>query len=132
MSKNIIYKHYLPKAGDQVIDLGVAYGDEAVYLKYQSPNVKYLGVEAQPVNYECVCNTFRQLGPNISASPFAVSNDKSLKFVNLFGYAGASDKHEGYIEFPPISWAKLVNRYRIDKIDLKNFSLTLTKIELFM
>jgi FkbM family methyltransferase len=123
LCENIIYKHYLPKDSDQVVDLGVGYGDEAVYLKHRCPNVKYLGVEAQPVIYECLCNTFKQLGPNFRASPFAVSDDKSLKFVSQFGYAGASDKNEGYIEIPTLSWAALVDRYGIEKIDLLKMNI---------
>ncbi|WP_455202868.1 FkbM family methyltransferase, partial [Kaarinaea lacus] len=123
LCENIIYKHYLPSDEDQVVDLGVGYGDEAIYLKHRSKNVKYLGVEAQPVIYECACNTFKQLGPNFSVSPFAVSNEKSLKFVSQFGYAGASDEDEGYIEIPTISWAELVDRYGIDKIDLLKMNI---------
>ncbi|HEY5602613.1 MAG TPA: FkbM family methyltransferase [Gammaproteobacteria bacterium] len=123
LCENIIYKHYLPKDADQVVDLGVGYGDEAVYLKNLSPQVKYLGVEAQPVIYECACNTFRQLGSHFSVSPFAVSNEKSLRFASQFGYAAVGDTDNGYIEIPTLTWPELLDRYHIAEIDLLKMNI---------
>ena len=46
---NLFFHYYLPKDDDIVVDLGAGYGDEAIYISQKSPNVSYIGVEAQPV-----------------------------------------------------------------------------------
>ena len=80
--ENLFFHYYLPKDGDQVVALGAGYGEDAIFLKQKSPDVKYLGVEAQPVIYECLANTFRELGDGFKASPYVISNEKNIKFCS--------------------------------------------------
>ena len=123
LCENIFFHYYLPKNNDQVVDLGAGYGEEAVYLSHKSPNVKYLGVEAQPVIYECISNTFRGLNSNSKISPFVISSEPDIKFVSQYSYASVGSIPEGYIEIPTISWDKFLTRYNIKNIDLLKMNI---------
>ena len=116
--ENLFFHHYLPQNGDVVVDLGAGYGDEAIYVATKSPDVKYIGVEAQPVIFECLANTFRQLGDNFIASPYAITDADSVKFVSHYSYAAVGGIPEGYIDVPTITWSDFIRRYGIDRIDL--------------
>lgn len=116
--ENIIFHHYHPTANDVVLDLGAGYGEEAIYLAAQSPDVQYIGAEPQPVIYECLSNTFRDLNKNFIAVPYAISNEKSLKFTSHFSYASVGELASGYIDIPTLSWQAFIARYGIEKIDL--------------
>ncbi|MFV2055997.1 MAG: FkbM family methyltransferase [Thiohalomonadales bacterium] len=116
--ENLFFHHYLPKGDDVVVDLGAGYGDEALYIVNKSPNVTYIGVEAQPVIFECLANTFRSLGEKIIALQYAITDAESLKFASHFSYASVGEIPEGYIEVPTIKWKNFLQRYDINKIDL--------------
>lgn len=116
--KNLFFHHYLPKDNDVVVDLGAGYGDEALYVASKSPEVTYIGVEAQPVIFECLANTFRRLGGKFVASPYAITNAESVKFVSHYSYAAVGEIPEGYIEVPTMKWGDFINKYNIDRIDL--------------
>ncbi|MCK4706211.1 MAG: FkbM family methyltransferase [Gammaproteobacteria bacterium] len=118
LCNHLFFHNYLPKNNDVVVDLGAGYGDEAIFLAGKSPDVTYIGVEAQPVIFECLANTFRQLGEKFIASPYAITDTESLKFVSHFSYAAVGGIPEGYIEVPTIKWADFLQRYKIDHIDL--------------
>lgn len=123
LCENIFFHYYLPKNNDQVVDLGAGYGEEAVYLSHKSPDVKYLGVEAQPVIYECISNTFRGLNSDSNISPFVISSEESIKFVSQYSYASVGSIPEGYIEIPTISWDDFLTRYDIKNIDLLKMNI---------
>lgn len=123
LCENIFFHYYLPKDGEQVVDLGAGYGEEAVYLSHLSPNVKYLGVEAQPVIYECISNTFRGLNSDSKISPFVISSDSDIKFVSQYSYASVGSIPEGYIEIPTIKWSDFLTRYNIKNIDLLKMNI---------
>jgi FkbM family methyltransferase len=106
-----------------VVDLGVGYGEAAVFLKSVSPDVKYLGVEAQPVIYECVSNTFRELNEDFRASPFVLSTETDIKFVSQGSYASVGAIPEGYIEIPTLSWPEFIKRYNLNRIDLLKMNI---------
>lgn len=116
--ENLFFHYYLPNDGDVVVDLGAGYGDEALYLSDKSPDVTYIGVEAQPVIFECLANTFRQAGKKFIASPYAITDAESVKFVSHFSYAAVGEIPEGYIDVPTMKWADFLKRYKIEKIDL--------------
>lgn len=116
--ENLFFHHYCPKGNDVVVDLGAGYGDEALYLARQSPDVTYIGVEAQPVIFECLANTFRQLGEKFTASPYAISETPDVRFVSHYSYAAVGGVDEGYIEVPTLSWTAFLERYKIDRVDL--------------
>lgn len=63
--EELFFHYYMPKNNDVVVDLGAGYGEEAVYIASRFPDVRYIGVEAQPVIYECLSNTFRHVGKNL-------------------------------------------------------------------
>ncbi len=116
--ENIFFHHYRPKDGDVVVDLGAGYGEEAVYLSTFSPKVNYIGVEAQPVIYECLANTYRNLGSTFTASPYVISERESIKFISQFSYSSVGEIPEGYIDVPTMPWGRFLQRYNIDRIDL--------------
>lgn len=116
--ESLFFKHYLPKDNDVVVDLGAGYGDEALYIADKSPNVTYIGVEAQPVIFECLANTFRPLGDKFIASPYVITDAEFVKFVSHFSYAAVGEIPEGYIDVPTIKWRDFLSRYKIDRIDL--------------
>ena len=116
--EKLFFYHYLPQGDDVVVDLGAGYGDEAIYVAERSPDVTYIGVEAQPVIFECLANTFRQLGDRFIASPYAITDEESVKFVSHYSYAAVGGIPEGYIDVPTISWDAFIKRYSIDRIDL--------------
>ena len=80
--------------------------------------VRYIGVEPQPVIYECLANTFRKLGDGFTASPYVVSNRDTVKFTSWFSYASVGEIPEGYIEVPTMNWESFLQYYDIDRIDL--------------
>lgn len=123
LCENIFFHHYTPQNGDQVVDFGVGYGEEAVFLKELSPNVNYLGVEGQPAIYECVSNTFRELGEAFRVSPFVISNEGDVKFASQFSYASVGVIPEGYMEIPTLTWTSFVARYNIKAIDLLKMNI---------
>lgn len=123
LCEHIIFHHYLPLNGEQVVDLGVGYGEEAVFLKSVSPRVKYLGVEAQPVIFECVSNTFRELNEHFIVSPFVISTETNIKFVSRYSYASVGSVPQGYIEIPTLSWSEFIKRYRLRRIDLLKMNI---------
>ena len=118
LCEQIFFHYYRPTNGDVVIDLGAGYGEEAVYLSTFAPGVRYIGVEPQPVVYECLANTFKDLGEGFVASPYVVTNRESVKFTSWFSYAKVGEIPEGYIEVPTMKWADFLQYYNIDKIDL--------------
>lgn len=123
LCETILFHYYTPSNNDQIVDLRVGYGDEAVYLKTISPDIHYLGTEAQPVIYECISNTFNELGDNFQASPFAITALPQLKFISQFSYAGVGKLPEGYIEIPTLTWSEFLERYNINNIDLLKMNI---------
>lgn len=123
LCENLFFHYYLPKDNEQVVDLGAGYGEEAVYLNNISPGVKYLAVEAQPVIYECLSNTFRGLNSESKVSPFVISSETDIKFVSQYSYASVGSIPEGYIEIPTISWTDFLKRYNINNIDLLKMNI---------
>ena len=123
LCENILFRYYLPEDDAQVVDLGVGYGEEAIYLKRVSPGIRYLGVEPQPVIYECVSNTFRELNPNYITSPFVITEKARVKFASRYGYASVGSTDSGYIEIPSLTWNDFLQRYRIDRIDLLKMNI---------
>lgn len=118
LCENIFFHHYKPTNDDVVVDLGAGYGEEAVYLSSFSPKVRYIGVEPQPVIYECLANTYRNVGDTFVASPYVVTDRESIKFISQFSYASVGEIPEGYIEVPTMQWDRFLQRYNIDHIDL--------------
>jgi FkbM family methyltransferase len=116
--EKIFFHYYLPRNNDVVVDLGAGYGDEALYLAQRSPRVRYIGVEPQPVIYECLANTFAELGDNFIASPYVITDRPSVRFVSQFSYASVGEIPQGYIEVPTMGWADFLQHYGIEKIDL--------------
>lgn len=123
LCETILFHYYLPADGRQVVDLGIGYGEEAIYLKSLSPGVRYLGVEPQPVIYECVSNTFKDLNPNFIVSPFVITEKTVVKFASRYGYASVGSTNSGYIEIPTLRWGEFLQRYRIDRIDLLKMNI---------
>lgn len=121
--ENLFYKHYLPASGDVVIDLGAGYGEESAYVAKKTTGVRYIGVEAQPVIYECLANTYRDLGKNFIASPYVITEADSVKFVSHYSYASVGEIPEGYIDVPTIKWQDFLLKYNIDKIDLLKMNI---------
>ncbi len=116
--ENLIYNKYMPCAGDTVIDLGAGYGEEAMFLANRVKIRKYIGVEAQPIIYECLANTFYHAGPEYIAVPYVISDQDMVKFFSQFSYASVGVVPESYIEVPTITWQEFQERYDIGDIDL--------------
>mgnify|MGYP001812903388 CR=1 FL=1 len=123
LCENILFHYYTPSNGEQIVDLGIGYGEEAIFLKSISPGTKYIGVEPQPVIYECVSNTFRELNPNYIVSPFLVTTDFEVKFASRYSYASVGMLDRGYIEIPTLSWPEFIKRYNINTIDLLTMNI---------
>jgi hypothetical protein len=70
------------------------------------------------VIYECLANTFRELGANFVASPYVITDRPSVRFVSQFSYASVGEIPEGYIEVPTMGWESFLQHYGIEKIDL--------------
>lgn len=118
LCEKIYFRHYLPVKGDVVVDFGAGYGEEAIYLAARSPGVTYIGVEPQPVIYECLANTFKETRETYIASPYVVSTKKNVKFVTQLSYASVSEWPNGYIEVPTLTWQEFVAHHNLQRIDL--------------
>lgn len=116
--QNLVFHYYRPQSGDVVVDLGAGYGEEAVFLSQYLSDFRYIGVEAQPVIYECLANTFNDAGEEFIASPFVITNKKMVKFVSQQSYAAVGKVPKAYIEVPTITWEQFIQRYNLNKIDL--------------
>ncbi len=121
--ENLVYHHYLPQPGDTVVDLGAGYGEEALYLARESSGFRYIGVEAQPVIYECLANTFHDAGELFTAVPYVITDEDMVKFVSQRSYAAVGAGPRAYIEVPTISWESFLQRYDIRKIDLMKMNI---------
>lgn len=116
---NLVYKYYEPHSGDVIVDLGAGYGEEAIYLLRDGPrDLRYIGVEAQPVIYECLANTFHAAGEGFTASPYVITDKPMVKFVSQRSYAAVGEIPKAYVEVPTISWEAFLRRYEISRIDL--------------
>lgn len=123
LCENLYFKHYLPQNTDVVVDLGAGYGEEANFLHAKSTHVNYFGVEAQPVIYECLSNTFHNMGKNFKSVPYVISKEP-VKFKSQFSYASVSGtSEESYIEIPTIKWGEFLSRYNIHHIDLLKMNI---------
>jgi len=118
LCEKVFFHYYRPSNTDVVVDLGAGYGEETAYIATDSPEVRYIGVEPQPVIYECLANTYRHLGKNFTASPYVISDRDMVKFISQFSYASVGEIPEGYIEVPTMKWETFLQRYNIDRIDL--------------
>lgn len=116
--EKLIYQHYLPQANDTVLDLGAGYGEEALYLASRSSGFRYIGVEAQPVIYECLANTFYHAGSNFTASPYVITDKPTVRFTSRQSYAAVGEVPEAYLEVPTMSWTDFLGHYEINQIDL--------------
>lgn len=128
--EQVYFHHYMPQPGDLVVDFGAGYGEEAAYLAVKSPGIRYLGVEPQPVIYECLANTFHDLGDNFIASPYVVTQRDSVKFISQFSYASVGEVQQAYIDIPTISWDDFISKYNINKIDLLKMNIEGAEVEL--
>ena len=123
LCEKIYFRDYLPTRGDVVVAFGAGYGEEAIYLAARSPGVHYIGVEPQPVIYECLSNTLNDLDEYYIASPYVVGNRKNVKFISQFSYASVGEKPDGYIEVPTLTWSEFLARYDLSKIDLVKMNI---------
>lgn len=120
----VVYSHYKPVDGDTVVDLGAGYGEEAIYLTRNGPSgIRYVGVEAQPVIYECLANTFNDSGEKFIAVPYVISDSLDVKFVSQMSYASVGKTPKAYVEVPTLSWPEFLKRYHIDQIDLLKMNI---------
>lgn len=116
--ENIFFYHYCPNNNDTVLDLGAGYGEESVWLHKNSPSINYIGVEVQPVIYECLSNTYNELSENFSCYPYAITDMDHLKLGSQFSYASSATSNNNYIYIPTISWADFLTKTNTKKIDL--------------
>lgn len=119
LCENLYYHYYLPQENDVVLDLGTGYGEEAVYLYNNTKNIKFYGVEIQPIIYECLSNTLHRLSKNFTCSSQAITNEKSLSLFSNLSYAAVGEQPtEGYIDIPTVTWDEYIQKNNITEIDL--------------
>jgi len=121
--EKLVYHYYQPQSGDTVVDLGAGYGEEAIYLSNITSGFRYIGVEAQPVIYECLANTFNDAGDEFIATPYVITDRDMVKFVSQRSYAAVGEIPKAYIEVPTISWDNFLKRYDIKQIDLLKMNI---------
>jgi hypothetical protein len=121
--ENILYRHYMPRQGDQVVDFGLGYGAEALYLADVSPGVRYLGIEPQPMLYELACNTLAQLGPDYQVSPFVVTDLPRMHFSSALGYGAVGADETGCVEVSTMPWPAFKARCGLGRIDLLKINI---------
>ncbi len=118
LCQRIFFHYYTPQDNDFVLDLGAGYSEEANYLaQLNLKNFHYLGVEGQPVIYECLANSLYQLGASFRCSPYVISNEPVF-FKSQFSYFSVGSDDQAYIEIPTLKWHEFIDHYRIQKIDL--------------
>ncbi|HIP11714.1 MAG TPA: FkbM family methyltransferase [Lutibacter sp.] len=119
LCENLYYHYYLPKDNDVVVDLGAGYGEETVYLHSKSPNIKFFGVEIQPIIFECLSNTLNDLNKNFTCSSQAITTEESISLFSHFSYASVGEQPtEGYIDIATITWDDFLKKHNIESIDL--------------
>jgi FkbM family methyltransferase len=125
LCRNIYFAKYRPRAGDTVVDFGAGYGEEAVWLYRQVPNMllRYLGVEVQPAVFECLALTMHRLPYAAMASPWAVSSQPWLPLKMGAHYIGAGHRRDGQIRLPTVRWQDFRAQYDLEKIDLLKINI---------
>ncbi|MDH3712251.1 MAG: FkbM family methyltransferase [Gammaproteobacteria bacterium] len=116
--ENLVFHYYLPNPCDVIVDLGAGYGEEAIYLSKYANGFRYIGVEAQPVIYECLANTFYEAGEEFVASPYVITDKEKVKFASGRSYAAVGEIPAAYIDIPTMNWEKFIQSYDISRIDL--------------
>jgi len=121
---NLYYHYYIPRDGDVVVELGAGYGEEAVYLQSKSPDVKFFGVEIQPVIFECLSNTLHSLGENFTCTSTAISNDREMLISSQFSYTNVGNvPGYGYMNIPCMTWESYIKKQGIVEIDLLKMNI---------
>lgn len=123
--ENVYYKYYEPNNEDVVVDIGAGYGEEAVYLHSRAPNIKFYGIEIQPVIYECLSNTLNSLNENFTCTSSAISNsDAEIYLKSQLNYSEVCKKPtKGYVHVPCLSWNDYLKKQNINKIDLLKMNI---------
>lgn len=117
------YKHYLPKENDTVVCIGAGLGHEAIWLKNQGSNLRYIGVEIQPYLYELLSNTFKNI-ENYNACGYAIGNDNQNLFLSSAAdYTAINTDAKGCIEIHSIHWDTFLSKYLLDNIDLLQINI---------
>ena len=105
LCNNLYYYHYMPKGTDTVVDLGTGYGEEALYLHDQSPNLNFYGIEIQPVIFECLANTLNSVSKNFKAISTAINSGDKIRLCSQLSYFTVGDNQNiGYIDVPSVTW----------------------------
>ena len=124
LCNNLYYYYYMPTNNNTVVDLGTGYGEEALYLHDQSPNLNFYGVEIQPVIFECLANTLNSIGNNFKAISTAINNGDAIKLCSQLSYFTVCDNQEnGYIDIPTVTCKDFLQKNNINNVDLLKMNI---------
>lgn len=124
LCNNLYYYHYMPKGTDTVVDLGTGYGEEALYLHDQSPNLNFYGIEIQPVIFECLANTLNSVSKNFKAISTAINSGDKIKLCSQLSYFTVGDNQNiGYIDVPSVTWKNFLLQNNIGDVDLLKMNI---------
>lgn len=120
LCREVYFRHYWPRAGDTVVDLGAGYGHEAMFCRAHCPGVRYVGVECQPSVYECLANTLAPHRPAFEAFPLAVSGAPMLwtRTSRGAGYEAVAAGAAGTVPIPTLRWSDFLARFGIARVAL--------------
>ena len=124
LCKNIYYKFYMPKNNDTVICIGAGLGHESIWLNSIVKNIKYIGIEIQPIVYELLSNTFRE-NKKMQAFSNAINNNKKnlVRIGSSVDYTAVNEVEDGCIQINTSTWNEFIEKYKIKKINLLQINI---------
>jgi FkbM family methyltransferase len=129
-----MYKLHLPDAPAIIVDAGANIGLSSIFFAKEYPSAQVYAVEPEESNFACLLKNVKNY-PNIIPIRAAVwPREKKLKIKNkdehhwAFNVVEARDSEE---TFPGITIQALMDKFKINKIDLVKFDIEGSEREIF-
>lgn len=107
--------------GDYIIDCGANMGDLQLYFQYIKKRIKYLGIEPNPLDYDCLKNNLFMDANSLNDALWNINSE--MKF-----YVDSNSASSSLIQPPNFSEVVVVKARRLDQLDLPT-KIKLLKVE---
>ena len=117
VNKQIYFSHFMPTGDDVYIDVGCGYGHEMIFLAKNNPDLKIVGIEANPEVFH-YCKVSTAPFKNITVLNLMIGEKESYKLPFTTDYAGKGASDEGFVECRGCTFEKLLELEKINKVSL--------------
>lgn len=122
LNKQVYFSHYMPKGNDVYVDVGCGYGHELVFIAKKSPNVKILGIEANPEILQ-YCKASTASLKNVNLLNLMIGEQKTYKLPFTTDYAGKGSNDDGFIECKGLTFERVLDMENINSVSLLKLNI---------